>query len=200
GLPLRLLFVGSFLHAPNEEAARYLVRKLAPALRLSGLPFVLTLAGRGAPAWLSQHAGPDLRVLSDVDDLAPLYREADVVLAPLAHGGGTKNKTLEAMAWGLPVLGTPQAFTGLGALDGEAFVCTTLETDAMVADLRRLAADPGLRAHLGAAGRKYVAAAHTEDLAEARAMALFDAVAFGGGVPEAEALWRSRPGDSGSAA
>jgi len=192
GAPVRLLFVGSYLHAPNEEAARYLVRRLAPALRHAGMAFELTLAGRAAPAWLLERASEDIKVLSDVDDLAALYRQADIVLAPLAHGGGTKNKTLEAMAWGLPVLGTPQAFTGLGALDGEAFVCTSLETDDMVADLRRLAADPGLRAHLGAAGRKYVAEAHTEDLAEARAVALFDAVAFGGGVPEAEALWRNR--------
>jgi hypothetical protein len=190
GAPLGLLFVGSFLHAPNEEAARYLVRRLAPALRASGLPFMLTLAGRAAPGWLSQYAKPDLRILSDVEDLAPLYRAADVVLAPLAHGGGTKNKTLEAMAWGLPVLGTPQAFTGLGALDGEAYVCTGLETDDMVRDLRRLAADPELRTRLGAAGRSYVTTAHTEKLAEGRALALFDAVASGGGVPEAEALWR----------
>ena len=200
GAPVRLLFVGSYLHAPNGEAARYLVRRLAPALRDAGFPFELTLAGRAAPGWLLERATDDVKVLSDVDDLAALYRQADVVLAPLAHGGGTKNKTLEAMAWGLPVLGTPQAFTGLGALDGEAFVCTSLETDEMIADLRRLAADPGLRAHLGAAGRKYVAAAHTEALAEARAVALFDAVASGGGVPEAEALWRSRPGASRSVA
>jgi hypothetical protein len=90
------------------------------------------------------------------------------------------------------VLGTPQAFTGLGALDGEAFICTSLETDDVVSDLRRLSADPDLRARLGAAGRTYVATAHTDKLAEARAQALFDAVAFGGGVPEAEALWRNR--------
>ncbi len=50
--PVRLLFVGSFLHAPNEEAARYLVRRLAPALREAGVAFELTLAGRSTPAWL----------------------------------------------------------------------------------------------------------------------------------------------------
>ena len=49
--PLRLLFVGSYLHAPNEEAARYLVRRLAPALHDAEMAFELTLAGRAAPAW-----------------------------------------------------------------------------------------------------------------------------------------------------
>jgi hypothetical protein len=190
--PLGLLFVGSFLHSPNHEAARFLVRRLAPALRAAGVAFELTLAGRAAPAWLFEESGADLHVFSDVEDLAPLYREADVVLAPLAHGGGTKNKTLEAMAWGLPVLGTPQAFTGLGALDDEAYVCTALDAGDMVSALIRLARDPALRVRLGEAGRTYVGGEHTEALAEGRALALFDAVAEGGGVSAAEALWRRR--------
>jgi glycosyltransferase involved in cell wall biosynthesis len=190
--PLRLLFVGSYLHAPNREAARFLVRRLAPALRAACLPFHLTLAGRAAPDWLLRSAGTDISVLSDVADLAPLYQSADVVVAPLAHGGGTKNKTLEAMAWGLPVVGTPQAFTGLAVPAGVGYLRAPLRAAEMARALGALAADPARRAHLGQTARRYVLAAHSRELAEARAAAVFDAVAGGGGVAEAEALWRSR--------
>ncbi len=124
------------------------------------------------------------------------------MLAPLPHGGGTKNKTLEAMAWGLPVIGTPQAFTGLPQLDGEAFVVDPLDPIRVAMRIAALRDDPGLRLHLGLAARRYIAAAHGPEPAEARAAALFDAVAAGGGVAEAEALARraSGAGEPGSGA
>jgi len=187
----RLLFVGSFVHANNRDAARWLVDKLAPELREQRVPFAMVIAGLRAPAWLRKAAGAGVTVLSDAPDLEPLYRSADMVLAPLPHGGATKTKTLEAMAWGLTVLGTPQAFVGLPQLDGEAFVVDSLLEPPRIA--RRIAAlrdQPELRLHLGLTARRYVAAAHAPELVEARAAALFDAVASGGGVAEAEKLAR----------
>jgi Glycosyl transferases group 1 len=185
---VRLLFIGSFRHASNRDAARWLVRQLAPGLRAGRVPFAMVIAGLHAPQWLRKAAGAGVTVISDAPDLEPLYRSADVVLAPLARGGGTKTKTLEAMAWGLPVIGTPQAFTGLPQLDGKAFVVDTGDALAIAQRIRALGADPELRLQLGAAAREYVASAHAPALAEARASALFDAVAAGGGVVEAEAL------------
>ena len=41
----------------------------------------------------------------------------------------------------------------------------------MVRDIQRLAADPALRLRLGAAGRSYVQAEHSQGLAEGRAQA-----------------------------
>ena len=187
---VRLLFIGSFVHAPNRDAARFLVRRLAPELRTERVPFAMVIAGREAPSWLRKTAGAGVTVISDAPDLDPLYRDADIVLAPLPHGGGTKNKTLEAMAWGLPVVGTPQAFTGLPQLDGKAFVCDPLDPLVLARRIRVLRDDPELRLHLGLAARDQVATAHSPELVAARAAALFDAVAAGGGVADAEALAR----------
>jgi glycosyltransferase involved in cell wall biosynthesis len=193
---VRLLFIGSFVHPPNRDAAKWLVKRLAPELRTERVPFALVIAGLHAPQWLSKAGGAGVRVISDAPDLDPLYRSADIVLAPLPHGGGTKNKTLEAMAWGLPVIGTPQAFTGLPQLDGEAFVVDPLDPLRVALRIAALRDDPALRLHLGLAARRYIAAAHGPELAEERAAALFDAVAAGGGVAEAEALARAATGES----
>jgi polysaccharide biosynthesis protein PslH len=189
---VRLLFIGSFVHPPNRDAARWLIRSLAPELRTERVPFALVIAGLQAPHWLSKAGGAGVTVISDAPDLDPLYRSADIVLAPLPHGGGTKNKTLEAMAWGLPVIGTPQAFTGLPQLDGEAFVVDPLDPLRVTRRIAVLRDDPGLRLHLGLVARRYVAAAHSPELSMDRAEALFEAVAGGGGVAEAEGLARER--------
>ena len=188
---VRLLFIGSFVHPPNRDAAKWLVRRLAPELRTERVPFALVIAGLHAPAWLKKAGGAGVTVISDAPDLDPLYRSADIVLAPLPHGGGTKNKTLEAMAWGLPVIGTPQAFTGLPQLDGQAFVVDPLDPLRVANRIAVLRDDPELRLHLGLAARRYVDAAHGPALAAERAAALFAAVAAGGGVAQAEALARA---------
>jgi len=190
---VRLLFIGSFVHGSNRDAARWLVRRLAPELRTERVPFALVIAGLHAPPWLRKAGGAGVTVISDAPDLDPLYRSADIVLAPLPHGGATKTKTLEAMAWGLPVIGTPQAFTGVPQLDGEAFVVDPLDPLRVAMRIAALRDDPELRLHLGWAARDYVAAAHAPELAERRAAALFDAVAAGGGVAEAEQLSRQAP-------
>ena len=188
---VRLLFIGSFVHEPNRDAARFLVRRLAPELRAERVPFAMVIAGLQAPPWLRKAGGAGVTVISDAPDLEPLYRSADIVLAPLPHGGGTKNKTLEAMAWGLPVLGSTQAFTGLPQLDGKAFVCDPLDPLVLARRIQVLRDDPELRLNLGLAAREYVARAHAPEAMAARAAALFDAVAAGGGVAEAEALARA---------
>ena len=189
---VRLLFIGSFLHPPNRDAAKWLVKRLAPELRTERVPFALVVAGLQAPAWLKKAGGAGVTVISDAPDLDPLYRGADIVLAPLPHGGGTKNKTLEAMAWGLPVIGTPQAFTGLPQLDGRAFIVDPLDPLRVAYRIAVLRDDPELRLHLGLAARHWVAAQHSPEAVMERAAALFDAVAAGGGVAEAEALARDR--------
>jgi glycosyltransferase involved in cell wall biosynthesis len=188
---VRLLFIGSFVHPPNRDAARWLVQTLAPELRAQRVPFALVIAGLQAPHWLQRAAGAGVSVISDAPGLDPLYRSADIVLAPLPHGGGTKNKTLEAMAWGLPVIGTPQAFTGVPQLDGDAFLVEPLDAGRITRRIEALRDHPELRWHLGLTARRYIAAAHQPSVVEGRAAALFAAVAEGGGVPQAEALVRA---------
>jgi len=96
--------------------------------------------------------------------LSPAARDdADIVVVPLEHGGGTKNKTLEAMAWARPVVGTPQAFTGLAAAPDNAFVVCALDAAAMAATLEELAHDPRRRAEMGAAARRHVLDYHGQE-------------------------------------
>ena len=67
------------------------------------------------------------------------------------------------MAWGLPVIGTPQAFTGLPQLDGRAFVVDPLDPLRVANRIAVLRDDPELRLHLGLAARQWVAAHHSPE-------------------------------------
>jgi hypothetical protein len=54
-------------------------------------------------------------VLGPVREAEDFYRAVECVLNPMAGGTGLKIKTVEALAAGLPVLGTRDAFAGLPA-------------------------------------------------------------------------------------
>ena len=55
------------------------------------------------------------RLMPHLADVAGFYAEVDCVLNPMAGGTGLKVKTVEALAFGNPVLGTADAFAGLPA-------------------------------------------------------------------------------------
>lgn len=115
----RALFFGSLWWPPNREAAGEL-HGLAQRLRGQVDALEVLIAGRGdAPADVS-----GVRYLGFVDDLKPLARDAAAIVIPLRSGGGTKVKTLEALALGKPLVTTPEGAAGLALVDGvHARVC-----------------------------------------------------------------------------
>ena len=169
---LRLLFVGNFLHQPNRQAASFIERGLVPALQRRGQRFKLVVAGRAA-APTTGVRDPAIEYRCDLPDLGPSYAECDIVLVPLEYGGGTKNKTLEAMAWSRAVVGSPQAFTGIEARPDEAFVSVPYEAEAMAEAVVRLGRDRERRLTIASAGRRYVAEHHTQAIVEQRVAEIF---------------------------
>lgn len=149
-----LLFVGTLNYSPNEEAVRFLLRDLVPALKISGLRWRLNIVGR--------HAGPALTSLlqttaqvehlADVDDLAACYASAQIVLVPLRAGGGSKLKTLEGFAHGRPLVSTEQGVRGLSAEAGVHYL-PARTAQQFAAAIVQLASDPQLAGQLAAAGR-----------------------------------------------
>jgi glycosyltransferase involved in cell wall biosynthesis len=123
GQPGHAVFFGSLWYQPNRTALLRIL-DLWPALRERVPGARLTVAGRGATPDLEARAqatgGVDL--LGFVPDLQALLREAAVVVIPLEDGGGTKIKTIEAMAAGKPILASPVAAEGLLLEDGDQVV------------------------------------------------------------------------------
>jgi glycosyltransferase involved in cell wall biosynthesis len=113
--PPKFLFVGSFSHRPNRIGAKFLVDKVWPRVAQYTKSGQLVLAGRGSRAFLRSLGTrePRIEALDYVEDLAPLFRDCQLFVAPLTEGGGIKIKILEAMARGIPVVTTPIGAEGI---------------------------------------------------------------------------------------
>jgi glycosyltransferase involved in cell wall biosynthesis len=103
-----VLFVGTLSYMPNADAVTWFVsrvwRRLYKQLRGRAR---LVIVGRNSPAAIGRlRAHPGVQVTGAVPDIAPYYRDADVVIVPLRAGGGTRIKIIEAAAFGLPVVAT----------------------------------------------------------------------------------------------
>jgi glycosyltransferase involved in cell wall biosynthesis len=88
-------------------------------------------------------------------DIPEVLAASDIVALPSRFGEGCPNAVLEAMAAGKPVIAARSGGTPEVVVDGETgFLVPPEDVDGLRGALHRLAADPGLRARMGAAGRE----------------------------------------------
>jgi glycosyltransferase involved in cell wall biosynthesis len=158
---VRLLFVGALGYYPNEDAALFLCREVAPVLRrLTGRRLGIDIVGEGAgDAVLALQDDPDVRVHGFVEDLGPLHAAADVAVVPVRAGGGTRVKILEAFARRLPVVSTRLGAEGLDAADGRHLLLAD-DAEGFARACLKLKDDPPLAAALTGRAAKLFDAAH----------------------------------------
>ena len=152
----RIAFTGNLAYPPNYYAAREIIDHIAPAC--PALNFVI--AGSHAPTALRRGLPDNVTVLSPVEDMGVILNETDIALMPLRAGGGTRFKALEAMAAGIPCLGTAVAFEGLDVHNGSEVVLAETLNDIRAA-LMTLTTDRHLRRELVQRGHDYVASHHS---------------------------------------
>jgi glycosyltransferase involved in cell wall biosynthesis len=152
-----LLFCGGLDWYPNGEAMAYFFDRIWPLLTRQ-LPDVrVVVVGRNPPKWLTQFGESDrrVRVTGFVNDVRPYFREATAYICPIRVGGGTRLKILDALAMGMPLVGTTFACSGISVQD-EKHVLLADTPEAFANEVLRLLADPVLRANLAAQGRDLV--------------------------------------------
>lgn len=117
---INLLFIGTFSHAPNVEGVLWFVREAWPAIRRAlGEDVTLTLVGFTPPDVIANLDGRDgIRVVGDAPDVAPFYSRANIVIAPVLAGSGTRIKLIEAAAHGRASVTTTLGCEGLDFTDG----------------------------------------------------------------------------------
>lgn len=152
-----LLFCGGLDWYPNGEAMAYFFERIWPLLTRR-LPHVrVVVVGRNPPAWLTRLGDSDRRVevTGFVDDVRAYFRQATAYICPIRVGGGTRLKILDALAMGMPLVGTTFACSGI-SVQNERHVLLADTPGAFVSQVLRLLADPVLRANLAAQGRDLV--------------------------------------------
>jgi len=116
-----VLFVGTFKWLPNVEAVAYLVQKVWQKVKV-GIPDAkLWIVGNSPTPAILKYAedDPSILVKGQVADIRDAYKHANVLLAPVWSGKGTRYKILEAMATDTPIVATSLAVEGLGVQPGD---------------------------------------------------------------------------------
>lgn len=102
---LKLLFVGSAFFA-NIQGIEWFIKNVFPHLKNC----TLTIVGNNMDSHFKNKE--NIIVHGFIEDLSTFYYNSDIVISPIFSGGGMKTKTAEALMFGLPIIGTNEAFEG----------------------------------------------------------------------------------------
>lgn len=153
--PPEVVFVGNYGFVPNQTAAAFLIRRVAPLVWRKRPETRFVLVGPNPTAEMTAAANDRLVVTGLVDDVRDYLARAAVVIIPMVTGTGIKNKLLEAWAAARPVVATPLACQGLPARPGENVLVGAHEGE-LAGAVGRLLDDGDLRQRLAQSGRASV--------------------------------------------
>ena len=158
------VFTGQMDYQPNEAAALWVIRQLLPAFRKAHAGAEFHVVGRNpTSALLGYNSHPGVTIWGEVPDVRPFLKAADAVLAPLSIARGVQNKVLEAMAMSQPVVLTPEAATGIAALDGQDWLLSPRDVTSFCERMDMLIGESSHAAEIGRAGRRFVLDHHDWD-------------------------------------
>ncbi|QPC80803.1 glycosyltransferase [Phototrophicus methaneseepsis] len=144
-----LIFTGKMDYRPNVDAMMWFSETVLPQLEDVNLTIVGQKPHPQLQALLDQD---NIKLTGWVDSVLPYLHSADVYIAPLRMGSGTRLKILEAMASGCAIVATDLAASGLL---GEARAALWIADDpsSFAEAIRTLLADEEKRTTLGKAAR-----------------------------------------------
>ena len=173
--PHTLVFVGNYDYPPNQDAVKALAGRVLPAVRQRIPQARLQLVGNNPPDWMRALADDDIEVTGRVADVKPYLARATAFVCPLRMGAGLKNKVLEALAMGIPVVATPLSVDGIDVKHGES--AWVAAVDNMAEGAIRLIQDKGLWQRLSRRGRALIEAEYSWAQTASRYERLYDEVA-----------------------
>ncbi len=154
-----LIITGGMDYVVNIDAACFFSQDIFPLLRQKYSDVTLTIVGAN-PAEsvikLGEEAG--IKVTGKVQSMAEYLHKATVCVIPLRSGFGIKNKTLEAMAAGVPIVASDRGLEGM-EVDGKNIPLRALRANKIeeyVKSISDLFEDENLRQTLSKNGREYV--------------------------------------------
>jgi glycosyltransferase involved in cell wall biosynthesis len=100
-----VLYMGQFSYWTNREAF-YKILRIAP--RITGK---IKIFGLNIPK--INTVPPNVELVGYVESLDDAYIGAKALIYPISCGTGIKNKVIEAMSYGIPVIGFRNAFTNM---------------------------------------------------------------------------------------
>lgn len=160
----QLIFVGAMDTLANIDAAQFFSLEVFPEILRRHPEATLNLVGTNpVQSVLDLGEIPGITVTGRVASVVEYLHQAAICVVPLRTGYGIKNKTLEALAAGTPVVGSDRGLEGL-AVDGADVPLRALRANSLaeyVYAISRLFEDRQLRKQLSENGRLLIEKKYT---------------------------------------
>ncbi len=161
--PPTVVFTGKMDFRPNVDAVLWFARRAWPAVKQAHPHARLLIVGqKPSPRLDVLRADPDVVLTGQVDDVRPYIAQADVYIAPLLAGGGTRFKLLEAMAMRRPIVTTTLGCEGFQVTSGRELIIADRPQEFASAVIELLRSDAH-RAALGEVAFRFVSATYDWD-------------------------------------
>jgi sugar transferase (PEP-CTERM/EpsH1 system associated) len=118
-----IVFTGAMGYYANVEGVVWFTKEILPLIRKEIPEIQFYIVGSNPKKEvLSLSSNNGVTVTGYVPDIREYLNKATLVVVPLRIARGIQNKILEAMAMGIPVVATPQAFEGIKAKPGRDLI------------------------------------------------------------------------------
>ncbi len=114
-----ILFSGLMDKLVNVEAALFFIRDIFPLILTKVPEVILYIVGPHPHSSLLPYASKHIIITGEVPDIYEYIKNATVVVCPIKTGTGTRNKILQALATGRPVVSTRRGAEGIELISGK---------------------------------------------------------------------------------
>jgi len=150
--PYSLIFVGNYLHKPNETGVLWFVNNVFPTIKEKFPHTKFYIVGANLSNKIKKLANDkNIIVTGFVDDIRPYLHKCSIFVNPIITGGGMRGKILEAMACKLPVISTPIGAEGMIIRNNENILIVNSH-DEFAKETIRLLKNKNLRYSIGEKG------------------------------------------------
>jgi len=168
-----LIFTGHMSFNPNVQAVLFFEREVFPFVKKNFPKIKFYVVGAEPNKEILELNGKaGVVVTGFVDDVRPYLSKATIFISPMVNGSGIKNKILQAMAMGKPVVSTALGAEALEYRKGEDLMIAD-EPDIFARVLKNLLEDREKRNILGINGRRLVEEKYSWDKAIEKYRLLF---------------------------
>lgn len=158
-----IVFSGVMSYGPNEDAAYYFATKLFPSIKKHCPDCIFYIVGKEPSERIKNLETdiPGIVVTGYVDNMVTTITKASIYISPLRFGSGTKNKVLEAMAAGMPIVLSPVSREGIDDLE-DGVNCIFADTDeAWTIKILQLFNDDEKLQSLGMRAQEFIISKHS---------------------------------------
>jgi len=164
----RIIFIGAMDNLANIDSVCFFSNEVLPEIQKLYPDATFDIVGsHPASEVLALKEKPGINVTGRIPSMAEYLHKSTVCVIPMRTGFGIKNKTLEAMAAGVPVVGSDRGLEGL-AVDGKTTPLRALRANKpaeYVTAISQLFEKPELRLELSHHARKLIESEFTWEIA-----------------------------------